>query len=266
MSPAVLLIWLLATTGSSESAPVTASTSNLAVSPRIGTPSADLLQLAVQDVADPGADSPKTGRSRDLPVAEALSFRNGFYGKISAGVTQLFDGDLDREQGGAIVPGDAQYDAGIAYSGAFGYRWGNGFALEAEGIYRRNEIDSLEVAGVDTLREGDFASLTFYLNGLYHFDTGTRWRPYVGVGFGWVEEIDVDIDAGTGEFGYDDSGWGYQAMVGVEYETKSGLGVFTEARLFGATGFDLESEDGTGVEYDGDYMGMSLMLGVTYRF
>ncbi len=214
------------------------------------------------------SDEPRESASSNPapPSRKMSSFRSGLYGRLSASFTILFDGDLDREEGGTLTPGDAEYDTGVGYSGSLGYRWDNGFALELEGIYRRNELDSLEVNGVNIADEGDFASLTVYLNALYHFETGNRWRPYVGLGLGWVEEIDVDIDDGGAELGYDDSGFGYQAMVGVEYESDFGVGYFVEGRLFGATGFDLESEDGTGVEYDGNYLGLGLTLGLTYRF
>ena len=211
----------------------------------------------------PRSPEPQEDSDTLLPTPR---MRSGPYAKASVGFLQLFDGDLDREESGTLTPGDAEFDLGLAFSGAFGYRFDSGFSIEAEGVYRRNDIDRVEVSGSADLTGGDFASLTFFINGLYHFDTGSRWQPYVGAGLGWVEEIDVDLEETGGEFGYDSSGVGYQLMVGIETELDSGLGFFAEGRWFGATGFDLESEDGTGVEYDGDYQGLGLHLGVTYRF
>ncbi len=69
---------------------------------------------------------------------------------------------------------------------------------------------------------GDTKLLPPTLSAQYHFDTGTSWRPYVGVGVNYTIFFDEDVDseaAGAGVTDIDiDNSIGPAAQVGVDYE------------------------------------------------
>lgn len=199
---------------------------------------------------------------------------SGVYLRAAGGLGFLADGDLDRQAGGGSpgVAGDADYDSGFLSTFAVGYRIDPRWSTELELAYRSNDIDGVrEASGGATIAEsGDFASLSFMLNGRYHFDTGeSPVQPYVGLGIGVVEEIDVDLDplgGGGTERSFSDSGLGLQAMLGADYALGSGWSLNAEGRYFTALDFSLGAEGGGGGTFEGDYDHFGLLFGLGYSF
>ncbi|MDZ7810181.1 MAG: OmpW family outer membrane protein, partial [Arhodomonas sp.] len=56
----------------------------------------------------------------------------------------------------------------------------------------------------------------------YHFDTGTQFRPYAGIGVNYTRFFDEDVDSDTKALGFTrldlDDSWGLAGQVGVDYE------------------------------------------------
>lgn len=191
--------------------------------------------------------------------------------KLSAGINTLLQGDIDLETPGiGRRRGIGRYESGLAYSGAVGVRFLDDFSAEIELTYRRTTLSRYRSGNQLSADEGDFASLIFMANVYYRFDTGGPLRPYVGFGLGFVEEIDLDLELTPGvESGFDDNGFAYQAMVGVEYAFDFGLFLFAEGRFFRATAFELRGENGSGsgaTRVEADYTGFEARFGLGFRF
>jgi opacity protein-like surface antigen len=103
-----------------------------------------------------------------------------------------------------------EYKAGFKVSGMLGREFGNGFRLQVEGFFASANLSKLTYTGitaaalqgvpieaVDIPVSGPADQLGAMVNVWYDFNAGSRWRPFIGGGIGFVQ---VDWD-------------------GVEYET-----------------------------------------------
>jgi opacity protein-like surface antigen len=177
----------------------------------------------------------------------------GFYARAFAGASGL-QGD-SVSVGGAGLP--LSYDTGAIYGGAFGYDYGDRpFRAELEFAYRTGDATGAVA--------GDYASTTFMLNGLYEFGGGGAFQPYVGLGLGYVTEIDFDVTAGPiGE--YSDRGLlAGQVILGADYALSDRLSLFGEARYFATESPNLLSAGGATLS--ADYDTIDLLAGVALRF
>src|SRR6185503_525631 len=87
-------------------------------------------------------------------------------------------------------------------AGGIGYALQNGFRLEGELAYRRNDISD---------NAADLAATSLMANVFYDFNRGGRFEPYVGAGVGVV-----DLEFGGAADQVDvDPGLAWQIMAGV---------------------------------------------------
>jgi opacity protein-like surface antigen len=179
----------------------------------------------------------------------------GYYAKVFGGLSAL-QGDAATLDG---TTGPVNYDTGALFGGAIGYDYGDRpFRAELEFAYRSGDAEAFGGTG-------DYASTTLMLNGVYVFQTGGAFRPYVGLGLGYVTEIDFDIADGpeTGE--YSDRGLlAWQAMIGSDYALSDSLSLFGEARFFRAESPSLSGPGGASLS--ADYDTFDLVAGLTLRF
>lgn len=91
-----------------------------------------------------------------------------------------------------------EYETGFRVSGALGYEFGTGFRVEGEVFFARAEIGKLTYTGTtssalpgvtlpgeeDRTVSGPADQLGGMVNVWYDFNTGSRWKPYIGVGLG----------------------------------------------------------------------------------
>ncbi|MYC28007.1 MAG: porin family protein [Nitrospira sp. SB0662_bin_26] len=105
-----------------------------------------------------------------------------------------------------------EYDAGFKVSGMVGREFGNGFRLQVEGFFARAEVSKLTYTGIeaDALRGVDIDDVNIPVSGpadqlgamvnvWYDFNEGSRWRPFIGGGLGFVQ-VDwggVDYEVGA---------------------------------------------------------------------
>ena len=162
---------------------------------------------------------------------------------------------------------DVDLDSGFLAGLGFGYRYNPSLSVELSWEYRTNDSETTLADG-DLFDDGNYASNTFYLNGYYHFQTENRWTPYLGLGLGWIQEIDIDLERGGTEQSYSGDGdIGLQAMLGLEYELNSNWKFNTELRYSRFSSIDLEGEDGaTGRIDDLEYDPLTVGVGFSYYF
>lgn len=93
-----------------------------------------------------------------------------------------------------------EFSAGFKVSGMLGREFGNGFRLQVEGFFARAEISKLSYTGVTTETpqgplslqgteipvSGPADQMGAMVNVWYDFNEGSRWRPFIGGGLGFV--------------------------------------------------------------------------------
>ena len=93
-------------------------------------------------------------------------------GNIGAG--NLASTTLTYSDGTTSESDNVSFDASFAGGATIGYRIANGFSVEGELMYRRNEFDGVELGSFGSFAGGDFASLGLGINVLYRFSIGDR--------------------------------------------------------------------------------------------
>lgn len=200
-----------------------------------------------------------------LLAADAEARDGNWYLKPSIGYTTLGSSSFDStgfpsDDGTGRGEFDSGYMAGIG----FGYRYGNGWSAELAWEFRTNDVDRVSFSDGAVFTDGDYASNIIYLNGYYTFNRESNWRPYVGAGLGYVQEIDIDLDSGAGNTSFSGDGEvALQAMAGVEFDLAERWRLQGEARYVTATGNDLDVEGPGGqritdIDYDGFILGVNL--------
>jgi len=192
-----------------------------------------------------------------------------FYATASIGAGSLSSATLTFSDGVSTSTAKGKYDASFAGGGAIGYRFDNGWVLEGELMYRRNELDPVSLQGLGNFDGGDFASLGIAVNALYRFDIGTsgRLQGYAGPGFVYFQEIDIDFDNGDQQeisFESDDTAW--QFKVGGRYDFNERWFVDAAATYLMASNVRMELPADRSRTIQSDYDHLMLSLGIGWRF
>ena len=110
-----------------------------------------------------------------------------------------------------------EYKTGFRVSGALGYEFGSGFRVEGEVFFGRANVSKLTYTGItsgplqvdqpftDPSVSGPADQLGGMVNVWYDFNTGSRWKPFIGGGIGvmrsdWGDlkyDPDVPFDAAS---------------------------------------------------------------------
>ena len=122
-------------------------------------------------------------------------------------------------QGPVSIPYKADavnsYKTGFRVSGTLGYEFGTGFRVDGEVFFARAAIGDLTYKGRTTTVPGlgtidipgdhpiDVSGSANQLGGMvnvwYDFDTGSRWRPFIGAGLGFVQVDWGDVEYNRNE-------------------------------------------------------------------
>lgn len=198
-------------------------------------------------------------------VADTRDYEGPFV-KLIGGLNFTLDTDYDGSHSGAFPSGDASLGTGAAVGLAGGYRFNRNFSADLEYAYRSNDIDKIEGSGgVRVADGGDLASVAIMANGSYYFDFAESWSPYVGLGVGFLQEIDSDVElvGVSDQKDLEDQVFAWQAMVGAEVPLDDKWRFYGEGRFMSAAGVDLSNNAGS---YSVDYHNLSLILGIGYQF
>lgn len=184
-----------------------------------------------------------------------------YYVKPYAGISYM--NDVSGQN--AASPVSVELDNGMVLGGAFGYRYNPHWAAEIAWEYRSNKSET--TVGALRYPEGNYASNIFFINGLYHFNPLANWQPYVGVGIGWMQEIDIDLELNGVEQSYSNSGaLTYQGFIGLEYQWSPAWTVFTEFRHAGGKSGLLKHEQTKAALGELQYKPFTWQFGVKFAF
>ncbi len=196
-------------------------------------------------------------------VAARWDWSSGWFVKTSAGTNIIPGGDLTLDG----VRYEAEFKNGLLVHGAVGRQWSEQWSTEIEFFYRRNKAESL-TSPAGALAGGEIASTNVMFNVTYALPE--RWsvlaiRPYVGLGAGIMQEVDVDL-VGFGSEEFSAKGdFIYQWLVGLQRRVGERGRLFVEGRAIAGGKPSLKSSTGPRrlvAEYDS----WSLLAGFGWSF
>ena len=204
-----------------------------------------------------------------LPPAALADDDNRWYATANIGLGTLDDSTLGYSDGSATSSAAASFEASFAGGGTVGYRFANGWSLEGELMYRRNELDPVDITGLGSFTGGDFASLGFGVNALYRFNFGDsgKWSGYIGPGVVYLQEIDIDFDAnGEQEISFESDDTALQLKFGGRYDFSDRWFAEAGATYLAASGVKMELPADASQTIESDYQHWTVSAGIGFRF
>jgi len=126
-------------------------------------------------------------------------------------------------------------------------------------------------AGLDGAKLAEVTQLPPTLSALYYFDTGSAFKPYVGVGINYTIFFDEGFEAAPKSLGLSnlelDGSFGYSVQVGADYDLGDNWSVNVSARYIDISTdatFDVAGDSIGKANVDVDPMVYSVMLGYTF--
>ncbi len=155
---------------------------------------------------------------------------------------------------------EAGFDDGPAASAAFGFAWIDGWRIEAEWSWRRNDFATL--AGAATA--GRIEAQAAMVNLFYGLRRDGRVNPYLGVGAGAARIAVAGLPAGASVV--DDAGIvpAWQAGGGVDVVLSGRATLSLDLRYLVANGVELSDE--AGQPFEADYRAVAALLGLRLGF
>jgi hypothetical protein len=192
-----------------------------------------------------------------------------WYATATVGMGTLSSSTLSYANGVSSDTASADFEASFAGGGTIGYRLGSRWSVEAEIMYRRNDLDPIDVPGLGSFTEGDFASLGFGVNTLYRFNIGSsgKWSGYIGPGFVYLQEIDIDFDRdGEQEISFETDDTALQLKFGGRYDFSERWFAEAGATYLTASGVTMELPEDNAQTISSDYDHWTFQLGAGFRF
>lgn len=156
---------------------------------------------------------------------------------------------------------------GYGFGGAVGYSYGYGLSGEVEILWQTGDLSETGLQNAGLGSTGSIASLMAFANAVYKFENlgSGKFRPYVGAGLGYIEEIDSDLilaGGGAAEFA-SSSGFGWQLKGGVDIALSPSWSVDLGLRYINAGRTTLTGTAGT---LNVGYNVLNTTIGITKRF
>ena len=215
--------------------------------------------------------------------ADSTSFADKLYATTDVGLNWITDTkieDISIGAGGARATGvglDLSMNLGVRWDIGIGYQFNDNFRIQVESGYINNEIDTLSgtinipalgVSGTGSARDlglaesGSIKQIPLMVAAVYDFNIGDgdrtdksasaswRFRPYIGAGLGgvYIDSSHKLTDTGF-ELSLGGSDWvfGYQAMLGLEYQVSDNWFLSIGYRFLGLDGADFGAPKLNGV-------------------
>lgn len=204
-----------------------------------------------------------------LTLSHTVYANTSYYVKPTFGYSIMADESANitnvlNQNGLADIKLENGFSAGIGV----GYFINDRLALELGWEYRSN--DSQVSLPEDTFEEGNYASNLFSANTYYIFaNENAVWKPFIGGGLVYAQEIDIDLERDSIERSFSGSNdFGFQVMAGIGYQIDDTWSVQTEVRYISLSGISLDAEENvtTGRFEDLNYNPIDIQLSLSYRF
>lgn len=205
-----------------------------------------------------------------LAVGPANAEDDRWYATGNLGLGNLSSTTLTYADGtGSSTSFSTDFDASFVGGGTVGYHLSDKISIAGEITYRRNEFDGASLAGLGTFSGGDFASLGFGVSALYRFPIGQSGRlsGYIGPGYLYLQEIDIDFDAdGAQEVSFESDDGGFQIKLGGRYDMTDRWFVEAGATYFagGDVTLELPADSSETIAADYDHWTMSIGAGIRF--
>lgn len=201
--------------------------------------------------------------AQDLFEVDPGDESRGWYVGAAGGVNFIDQLDL------VIEPtlNDLEMDDGYALSGAVGYGFESGIRLEAEVLYRNNDVDSISAGGVTNGTGDSLETLTIMGNLLFDLRNSTRFTPYIGAGLGaaWAN---ADLRSGGATVIDEDNwGWAIQGIAGVSMMLTENVSLTVDYRFTQTFDTDIsQTIGGVRSTLDENLDNHTIMAGLRYTF
>ncbi len=164
-----------------------------------------------------------------VPAAAYADTTPGWYISGATGVNFSQEANVKTSAGDNNV----SFDQGVSLAGSGGYAFDNGIRAEAELFYDRPNVDTISAI---SNANGHLSNVDLFANGLYDFQTGTMFTPYIGAGVGlaFVSAKNVGALASGGYLNESDStNFAYQAIVGAAAQLDKNWALSVDYRYVG---------------------------------
>ncbi len=201
--------------------------------------------------------------------ASANAQENRWYAAGNVGLGSLSSTSLTYTDGANSSSDAVEFDASFTGGATIGYRLTDCISVEGELTYRRNEFDGANLPGLGTFTGGDFASLGIGISALYRFPIGAggKLSGYIGPGYVYLQEIDIDFDdAGQQEVSFESDDGGFQLKLGGRYDVSDRWFVEAGATYFAGSSVKLELPADPLRAISADYDHWSASIGAGIRF
>lgn len=162
---------------------------------------------------------------------------------------------------------NSDHEVGFNVATLLGYYITRHWATEFSFGLVSNELKSARRDNTALNDTDNFASVSFFVNGIYHFDpfTGTFLRPYVGAGIGILQEVDTDLEKDK-EY-QKKNAFGYQFIAGLAYSIHPHWDITTDIRYRRSENLTLkDSKNPSNQLRNIDYDPILWTFGVNYHF
>jgi outer membrane protein W len=204
-----------------------------------------------------------------LAASPAMADNDRWYLAGDVGFGNLGSTTLTYTDTDTSASASTSFDVSFAGGATIGYRLSNRFSIEGEIKYRRNEFGAVDMGDFGSYSGGDFASLGLGINALYRFplsDDG-KLSGYIGPGYLYLQEIDIDFDnGGEQEISFESDDGGFQLKLGGRYDFSDRWFVEAGATWFAGGSITMERPDDATLTLSGDYDHWAVSVGGGIRF
>jgi len=143
-------------------------------------------------------------------VPAAAEMNNGVYIELQGGGSFWDDANVSVT---GLGSGEAKFDTGWTAGAALGFRAFDMFRLEGHASFRRADIDTVSVGGIETA-DGWAGTAAFLGNAYFDIPIPFPVKPYVGGGAG-VAIFSADVDGNAVDVDDDDTEFAWNVMGGL---------------------------------------------------
>lgn len=202
------------------------------------------------------------------PTARTAEPEPKYYATAIAGWASQGSQNLAYSAAGVSSTAQAPLDSGVLTGAAIGRRLSDSWRIEAEFIYQSVDHPVLSLGAGGPAGDGNYASTSVAINGLYDFDLlgSDRARSYIGLGAVYLTEVDFDFEQGANEQSFSGSKGAMQALLGVRYALGARAFIDVGLRYLVASSLELDAEAPASGRIRADYEPFAVTAAFGWKF